>query len=549
MGIFIHLNISKSVTKKEWEKVYNETLFLIDKLPLAEKITKNIHGIDTICLVRTKERTEKYGWIREETRTGWFADGDYNWMNIAEDYFLSRDLVKEDEIDPRAGDAILCYLAAHCLGYRWKDDICSHTYGIWGGKTQGEVYHMYLLAIACLIEARLGEKAFVYGDITRGQCRKAVEIANKYLENPIEMPDRCYMDRLFDRISKLPLSLEEKYRLFDSAYLGSKDGEYGDFVRKVFSEGTISTCWKKKLTEYEIGTPGFSSFFREYMTQGFGLEELCGYVKLQDKDGQDIHRKFVMRIMDAKMHIREKNCEDPLSIDPEAEGTYSIWTLFAQFGFAGARNKKIDRYIPIDEIRKALRAGMSQYDDIDQIIDEYLEKEAQQIEINLEEAKKSEESFEQAVEQDASEVFNQIMDKKREEFEKDQEKYDIGEAEKLKFFEKDDTIRTGLAEALGKSRKFLDSILEEKEYKEWKEKSAHEKCEWLVESNKYILIRDKDWEKIFTDIENNGDSFGRYYSIMRVKMDSDSLVDMCSALMINDDLYDYSKTLAEQLEE
>ena len=97
MGIFIHLNISKSVTKKEWEKVYNETLFLIDKLPLAEKITKNIHGIDTICLVRTKERTEKYGWIREKTRTGWFADGDYNWMNTAEDYFLSRDLVKPED--------------------------------------------------------------------------------------------------------------------------------------------------------------------------------------------------------------------------------------------------------------------------------------------------------------------------------------------------------------------------------------------------------------------------------------------------------------------
>ena len=71
----------------------------------------------------------------------------------------------------------------------------------------------------------------------------------------------------------------------------------------------------------------------------------------------------------------------------------------------------------------------------------------------------------------------------------------------------------------------------------------------MCEIYKYILIRDKDWEKIFTDIENNGDSFGRYYSIMRVKMDSDSLVDMCSALMINDDLYDYSKTLAEQLEE
>lgn len=62
----------------------------------------------------------------------------------------------------------------------------------------------------------------------------------------------------------------------------------------------------------------------------------------------------------------------------------------------------------------------------------------------------------------------------------------------------------------------------------------------MVEHNKYILIRDKDWEKIFTDIEKNQDSFNRYYSIMRVKLDSDSLVDMSVGLMINDDLYAYS---------
>ena len=54
------------------------------------------------------------------------------------------------------------------------------------------------------------------------------------------------------------------------------------------------------------------------------------------------------------------------------------------------------------------------------------------------------------------------------------------------------------------------------------------------------MIRDKDWEKIFTDIEKNQDSFNRYYSIMRVKLDSDSLVDMSVGLMINDDLYAYS---------
>lgn len=36
MGIFINMEISKSVTKEEWEKVYNETHILVDKLPFAE---------------------------------------------------------------------------------------------------------------------------------------------------------------------------------------------------------------------------------------------------------------------------------------------------------------------------------------------------------------------------------------------------------------------------------------------------------------------------------------------------------------------------------
>lgn len=37
MGIFIYENVSKSVTKVEWEKVYEETLVLVDALPLAER--------------------------------------------------------------------------------------------------------------------------------------------------------------------------------------------------------------------------------------------------------------------------------------------------------------------------------------------------------------------------------------------------------------------------------------------------------------------------------------------------------------------------------
>ncbi len=547
MGIFINMEISKSVTKEEWEKVYSETLILVKALPFAERISKNIHGIDTVCLVRTQERTERYGCNEEKTRTGWFADGDYIGMKMAEDHFLPRNLVEEDNVEQEAGDAILGNLSAY-LDYNWDDDICSHTYSIWGAKTQGEIYHMYLLAVACLIEARLGKKAFVYGDITRGQCKRAVEIANEYLEKPIEMPDRCYMDRLLDRISSMQLSQDEKLELFNRLYLGTKDREYGNFIRKEFSEEVISAYWKKRFAIYEINQLGFSRLFHEYMIQEFELEKLCKYVKLQDKDGQDTHSEFVKCVMDAKMHLKEKNCEDPLSIDQEAEGTYSIWTLFAQFGFAGARNKKINRYIPIEEVRRSLLTGLRQYDDVDQIIDAYLEDEAHQTEISLAEAEKSEELFQQAVKQDPSEVFNQIMNRKKSELEEDWEKYDVCVPEGLKFFKKGDTISPEMEKSLGPSRIFLDSILQEEHFKELQQRSPKDKCRWLVENNKYILIRDMDWEKIFTDIESNEDSFGRYYSIMRVKMDGLGLVDMSVALMINDDLYAYSKILAEQVE-
>lgn len=53
MGIFIHLEVSKSVTKEAWNKVYEESLELVAAFPLAERgtvsyddgSTASIHGL------------------------------------------------------------------------------------------------------------------------------------------------------------------------------------------------------------------------------------------------------------------------------------------------------------------------------------------------------------------------------------------------------------------------------------------------------------------------------------------------------------------------
>jgi hypothetical protein len=546
MGIFIHLDISKSVTKPEWEAVYEETLQLIKNLPLAERRKVDIHGVDTICLVKTEEHTFSPLWGNHEERLGWKADGDLETLKSAEEYFLPRDLIGDNVVEEDAGDAMLGDCPAY-LNYDWDDARFTHVYREWGNKTQGEPYHMYLLAVACLIEARLGTKAFVYGDITRGQCKKAVKIANEFLDRKIEMPDRCYADILMRRVDALELPESDKLDVFESFYLGTKDAAFGEILRQYFPKKFLNTYWENGFKNSKIGTIGFDKKVSEYLLWGFEIDKLCKFVNFKDDDGNMLYEKFVTRIMDAKLHLKDKNCDDPLKIDQEGEQPYSIWTLFAQFGFAGAENKKVDRYIPLEEIRAALRKGMEGKFDVDVIIDEYVKNEAEQIEINLKGEAVTEEQVVTAAKQDVAETFGQLMDRNRTELAESYAAYDINDLDDLMGYEKGDVIRPGLADSLGRSRNFLDGILDEPTFIELSNKSVEEKFRWIVSQNRYILIKKTDWEQIYKNLEEKPDSFARYYSLMRVDSGRNNLSLMTSALMVNDELYIYTKELADNI--
>lgn len=543
MGVYIYLIISKSVTKEEWEKVYEESLQLIKHFPLVESQKVKIHDIDTICLVKTEERMTSRSWFKEKC-LGWSTNGDGDVLRTAETYYLPRELdeVKEDEKD--ATDAMFdAYHSQH--QYNWKGKVHS----LWGNKTQGEPYHIYLLAVAALIEARLGTKAFTDGDITRGQFRRAVEIANRYLDKPIDMPDRCCMDRLAKRTSKLPMPAKEQIKVFMEFYLGNLSAEFGDYMRQTFPEEAIEEFWKDKFDETRIGTGSFDNVFSEYLLLGFDFAKLPDYVHFEGKEGELKYEDFVKRVMDAKLHLKDKNCADPLNINQEEERPYSVATLFAQFVFGGARNKKVDRFIPIEEIRSALTSSIGDKCDVNGLIDAYLEEEAKQIKINLSGKNVSEEDIDKAVRQDAAEAFYQVMNIKKDEIKEEQEKYDITDYKYLKFYEPGCTMYPAMANSIAKCRIFLDSLLAEDEFRKLMEKDAKARCEWIVTNNKYILIRDSDWDKVFTNIENNKESFGRYYPFFRTRMDDERKVDMCTALMMNDELYEYSKLLAEGVTE
>lgn len=542
MGISIHIMVSKSTTKEEWKAVYEESLKLVRAFPLAEKRKVNIQGINTVCLVPTRERKKNYGWHNDKNRVGWDAVGDYRWMRTAEDYYLPRDLVTEDDYEETVTDAMLGVLPVCMDRYNWEDPRCQHVYELWGDKTQGEPYHMYLLAIACMIECRLGHKAFVYGDITGGQCRRAVQLANKYLENPVKIPDRCDMERFIKRVAGLPLSEWEQLSVFEHFYMGTKNAGFGEFIRKTYPEAVCDEYWKIQFDQTAVETIGFDEEFGNYMLWGFDLGKLCHLVCFEDKNGASDYEKFVKRVMDAKLHLKEKNCEDALKIDPEETRPYSVATQFAQLFFAPAKNKKVDRYIPIEEIKTALVNNIGDKCEVIQIIDEYLENEQKQLEIKMSSDGNAEKQAEM-IQQDPSEMFNQQMNKLCEAQQKKYMKYDIAEMEDLNRYEAGDTMPEHMKECLGKSFAFYNSLLEERYYTELMEDTSQRRCEWLIEQNRSILIRDKDWEKIFSDIKENKESFARYYPMVRVRITSDGIYHMIVSMILNDDLYEYCKEL------
>ena len=374
MGIFINVYVSDSVTKEEWASVYEESLRLVDKFPLAEIMKKTIEGVDVYCVVPTKERIiDRRSSPEGNDEYGWYASEDYNNLRGAETQVLYRDLTDngQNTIDEFHDPILNVADEQLSLSSKIKDYF---VYRLFGNKTQGESYHVYILGIACLIADRLGDKAFVCGDITRGQCRMAIKEVNNILKNHIGLPIQCNPERFIGRISKLPLTDTDKLKVYEHFFLGNKDDEFGKCLRQYFNEKICTNYWKGYFKKFKMGQIGFRKLFNDYISWGFDLEKLCYIVNFNEKKDSD-YKEFINYVLDAKLHIKDKNCEHIFEIDNEAEETYGISTLMSQFFLVPRGNRSIDRYIPIEEIRMALKKGIEKNFDVDSYIDKYLKKE------------------------------------------------------------------------------------------------------------------------------------------------------------------------------
>ncbi len=230
MGTYIGLSLQPSkITQQEWEMVYEESLILLRAYPFADIQEKRYFGTTIPVYVKSEEKTE--------TSQHWSTCGDLSSKRYAESFKLYRNIInyKKGLKEWNGLDIIL-------------EDDSDFIVEIFDSKTQGLDYHLYILAIAMLIESRFPMYALVGGNIDYKQCVRAKEWADKHLSAPIDIPARVdYAAILFrsshneddhDKIKAL-----EKWLITDHE-------KFFEIIYDNFSEKTFQSWFLAELKGY-----------------------------------------------------------------------------------------------------------------------------------------------------------------------------------------------------------------------------------------------------------------------------------------------------------
>ena len=518
MGISISLLVSKAIPQEKWEAVYEEALALAKKLDLACIKKREILGKTVYCLIPVEEEGE-------EGKTCWHVCSDLGTRESAEWYTTPKVLTTTpadndpfDIIFHRAMDRDIIQDEET----KTVEKESAYPRHLWGNKTQGHYYHIAMLSIGCLIQDRLGNRAYVHGDINAGQCKRAVDMANKHLEKPIQIPCQADLGRWIERVNSLPLPEIDRVRIAFDMFIGAKKTVFGETVRKVFSHECLMSYWENAFDGYDMNVVGYSSVLKSYLSMGFEISDLCDIVSFTSSKGDDQHERFIRRIMDSKLHWAEKDCTDWMEHDPDDPALYGIETLLVRAFSFGVRNKKVDRYIPLEEIRQILVEKIPDFD-VNKVIDDYIADESTM--------------------EDKSVEMNRLINQATEELDNKDNNYDISVADYLPDYQAGKTMAPDVEELVRDLMEFWqDTILNEENYKRIMAMPHDEILDWIAYQSRYFpSMTAEEWQRVMESVDSG--KLNRYAGLFCIKRSSEDIAKAVSALVTNDSLYEYAKML------
>lgn len=526
MGVYISLLASNKVDPVRWEKAYEETLILADKMGLIEIREFEKFGQKYFAATSSAEREFPRG-------IGWLTEGDAVFMATAEDFFLPR------KVDTPRQEEKYCDPLMHILAQRgivdFKNPYVKNVQDFWDSKTQGEPYHMALLAIGCLLDNRLNGEAICGSDITYGQCECAIEKANKILKEKIGMPLRCRMEDLYKRVRQLPIEPRQMLESFAAAYLGTKDERYYKFVAEHFSDEEQYLFIKEKMNQPYLGTVGFADSIQQILSYNMPIAWLCSSFlemdpekKKTEENGESPFQIFIKTILATNIYLPEKDMRDCLKVDENTAETMCVEKQFASILFMSARNRSVARYIPLEELTAQLIESLGDKCDVKGIIEDYL---------------KVKNKKQQDGEMDVFAKLNDFHDEFNKKLAEKEKKYDVGSTERFIFFQKGDSVSPRLLDSMKSWVEFYKTTIDEPRFAELFQGDYEDRCRYLEKQNRALKLMDFEWQHIFDDIRDNPESFKRYYPMVRIEINHRSVHDFIRAYVVNDDFYEMCQTL------
>lgn len=370
MGIYITLEIiPHMITPEDWAEVYHESLKLLEAYPggIMGYKEEQVDSLERICDSRTLEHCADNPKERH-----WYAVGDFAGMKRGESFELYYDLQyynrKYVKTDLQPYDILIDVALVN-----GRDaDREGKSVHVFGEKTQGEPYHIPLLAVASLIENRFAPYAIAGGDIDIGQAQKAVGWANTILERKIDLPVRVQPELLYERTEKCFKGVEaiEAYR---SVFRGSPDDKFKVLFQKC-ERSTLNQWFIMELKRYESPNQlGAIALFTNWLNSSCDIEALCE-LACHNEDGPRFD----------PVEFASSLCATWVSIDPQffdflnilKQPGGALGSVEEQFGMAlldlsGCKGRGIKCYISeenlfevfkekfpsrIDEIKKAIQS-------------------------------------------------------------------------------------------------------------------------------------------------------------------------------------------------
>lgn len=526
MSIFINLMIiPQRIPPDKWEKVYEESLLLVRAYDFMDQIPARRNGLDFCYGGKSQEREQL-----PEGYPGWRSVGDMRTGNNTEEYALYRDIRAYEsggKEEDKGEDILLSVLERLDVSGRRKT--CMN---IWGGRTQGEDSHIYLLAIACLFASRFPEAVMVTGSISAGQCQRAVRWANGYLSRPISEPVTCQMRKLLDRLKKSSLSCNQLLNAFFRLTIGARNGKMGDFLEKEFTEEEIASYYKERLSEYDVRQRGFVSIIREYLEMGFPFERLCR-LAVSDADGpKALPEEFLTHILESGLYKEEKNTNDITRMAREQADCEKVDSEREEIAkilgkLCGAENRSVNAFYPLEKIKQDCEKAFGSRCDVDAVIEGFFIKEK---------ANKGRASLQELLSDLAERLFGCDTGKAGGKSGKEP-RYDVCSYRELTGFVPGCSVKPELEADLIKNFKALHQYAEA-EFEKFRILDRKERENYFITHNRHVLLRKNIWDRIFERVMED-EYIIRIYSLFGVNTAKEDGYLFCGNLFASPDALDY----------